>query len=338
MRKLIFIFILCVFSFNLLYSEERIFIRDYIYKAGEDDSKVSSRVKAMDQAKFLLLSEIGTYVESWVNYDVVEENNKITKDFFQQEIKTLTVGSTTMKILEEHWNGYEYYIKAQISADPNEIVQRINQTLSQRKNTAVIDSLRFLLSKSDIDLQTKNETISLLKKQIATHSTSLKKSNNAIDSLKIFVNKTEKELQIKTNSITTLKNQYDTQKKTLLEKENAVNELSKQLQTVRKQLSLKTAEEIEVKSELEAIESKIKTTTSKALSNVRIGMTPSEVRNVCGEPRSIVYCSDDPRYNYGNVWVIFESGIATIVVKNSVFNYVQDQGFYRSFYKHGIVK
>lgn len=162
MTKVYILVFVIIFSLSNLFSEERIFVRDYIYKAGEDDSKVSSRVKAMEQAKLLLLSEIGTYVESWVNYDVVEENNIIKKDFFQQEIKTLTVGSTTMKILEENWNGYEYYVKAQISADPNEIVQRINQTLSQRKSTAVIDSLRILISKSEIDLQTKNETISIL--------------------------------------------------------------------------------------------------------------------------------------------------------------------------------
>ena len=342
MKNYILIVVLSFLTVNFLFSEEKIFIRVYLYKAGEDDSKASSRLKATEQVKLLLLNELGTYVESWVNYNIVEENKIVTKDFFQQEIKTLTVGTTSTKIIEENWNGYEYYIKAQISADPNEVVQRINQALSQRKSTAVIDSLRFLLSKSDMELETKNETISSLKRQIASHSSTLKNRNNTIDSLRIFLNRAEKDLQTKNNSISTLQTQYNAQKKTLLEKENTVNELSKQLQIAKNQLSLKTAEESKVKSELENIEAKIKTSTSKAVSNVRIGMTPDEVKRVCGEPRSVVYFAyegdGNPRFNYGNVWVVFESGVATIVVKNSVFNSVDGQDFYRSYRKYGIVK
>jgi hypothetical protein len=78
-----------------------------------------------------LLEELSTYVESYVNYNV-KETNKISEEFFQKEIKTTSVGITETKILEEKWNGEEFYVKAQIKADPNEVIRKINQTLSAR--------------------------------------------------------------------------------------------------------------------------------------------------------------------------------------------------------------
>ena len=69
-------------------AQNKIFIREYYYKAGETDSKVSSRQKALREVKALLIEELGTYVESYVNYQVVEANKKITKDFFTSEIRT----------------------------------------------------------------------------------------------------------------------------------------------------------------------------------------------------------------------------------------------------------
>lgn len=40
------------------------FIREYTYKAGEADSKLSSRVIALEQVKRLLLEELGVFLSS----------------------------------------------------------------------------------------------------------------------------------------------------------------------------------------------------------------------------------------------------------------------------------
>lgn len=130
MKKRILLILVNLFFFQL-YSQEKIFVREYTYTAGETDSKISSREKALEQVKTILLEELGTYVESYVNYNV-NESEKISESFFQQEIKTISAGTTETKILDENWNGYEFYIKAQIKANPEEVVRRINQTLSAR--------------------------------------------------------------------------------------------------------------------------------------------------------------------------------------------------------------
>jgi hypothetical protein len=42
-------------------------------------------------------------------------------------------------------------------------------------------------------------------------------------------------------------------------------------------------------------------------------MTPTEVIKVCGNPRSTDDCSE-LNYNYGSVWIMFESGIVKAVI------------------------
>lgn len=251
-------------------AQEKTFVREYFYKASETDSKVSSRQKALTQVKAFLVEELGTYVESYVNYTVTEENDVITKDFFTNEIKTLSAGTIQTTILEERWDGYEYYVKASIVADPEEVVQRINQTLSIRK------------------------------------------SSEAIDSLKILLQHSNQELELKTDELSQLKAQLVAQQKDIDSSQATLNFLNQQLIASRRQLAAYQAEEEHILSEIEEIEQKIKTAANTAVTNIRIGMTPTEVKRVCGNPRAEDNCSDS--FNYGSVWVIFESGIVVAVI------------------------
>ena len=277
--KLIFTFLLLIIFSVSMFSQEKAFIREYYYKASETDSKISSRQKALKEVKSLLIEELGTYVESYVNYEVTEENNKITKDFFTNEIKTLSAGTTETKILEENWNGYEYYVKAEIIADPEEVLRRINQTLSARRSSEVIDSLKILLSSSKHELELQSQELKKVKIQ-------LESQNNEVKS-----------------------------------KQEALTLLNQQLTEAKQQLSTYQAQEKQILSEIEAIEQKIKNATSKAVVNVRIGMLPSEVRQVCGNPRSTE--GEDYSvtifYNYGNVWVMFESNVVTSVFPSKFY-------------------
>lgn len=168
-------------------AQNKTFIREYVYKASETDSKVTSRQKALTEVKALLIEELGTYVESYVNYEVTEENGEITKDFFTNEIRTLSTGTTETKILEEQWDGYEYYIKAEIKADPEEVVRRINQTLSLRKSSAAVDSLKTLLNSSNNELSLKNQELGLL-------NDSLSFQQNKIDSTQVSLNSLNQQL------------------------------------------------------------------------------------------------------------------------------------------------
>jgi hypothetical protein len=168
---------------NNVAAQKKQFIREYTYKASETDSKVTSRQKALTEVKALLIEELGTYVESYVNHAVTEKNGVITKDFFTNEIKTLGAGTTETKILEERWDGYEYYVKAQIMADPEEVVRRINQTLSIRKSSEAVDSLKVLLQSSNKELTVKNSELAALKKQLTVQQKKIDSTQTSLNTL-----------------------------------------------------------------------------------------------------------------------------------------------------------
>jgi hypothetical protein len=68
--------------------------------------------------------------------------------------------------------------------------------------------------------------------------------------------------------------------------------------------------------ELEQIKAEIKSKTTIAIDNIELGMTPQEVIRIAGEPRSRAFHS----FNYGNVWVIFGSGIVQCLVHAKDFS------------------
>lgn len=276
MKTIICKLILILLFFNSL-AQEKSFIREYYYRASEDDSKITSRQKALTEVKKLLIEELGIYVESYVNWERKEENNVLSKDFFTNEIKTLSAGITETKIIEENWNGSEYYIKAEIKTDPNEVLRKINQTISIRKANTVIDSLKLLLSESN--------------KLIKSH-------NQEVESIKGLLNQKNIDIQ---------------------EKQKDLINLNQQLLYIKKQLETYEIQEKKILSEIEVIETKIKDATNKALNNIRLGMTNPEVIQLCGEPRSKDECMKVLFYNYGEVWVLFESNIVTSIFRATQF-------------------
>jgi len=113
-----------------LHAETKTFVREYTYEAGEIDSKISCRAIALEQVKRLLLEELGTYVESVT----VVKDYHIAKD----EITTLTAGIVQTTILEENWDGKEYWLKAKITADPDEVASSIEKL---RNNQQLVKDL-----------------------------------------------------------------------------------------------------------------------------------------------------------------------------------------------------
>ena len=293
-----------IYSTTLLYlllipgigfCQQKTFIREYTYKASETDSKVTARQKALQEVKALLIEELGTYVESYVNYQVTEENNKITKDFFTNEIKTLSAGTTELTILEENLDGYEYYVKSEIKADPNEIITRINQTLSIREKNLAIDSLKTLLTSSNSQIQLKNTELTELQKKV------------------------------------TQQNQL------VISKESEVKNLQKQLTDAKNNLSIYEAQKQQVLTEIQKIGMSISNATTKAVENVRIGMTPTEVIKVWGNPSSTDDCSE-LNYNYGSVWVMFEGGIVKAVVDARDFERCGNISYHKTVVKARFIK
>lgn len=94
---------------NSVSNYEKIFIREYTYVSTYSDTKLSSKIKAIQHLKLILSEEIGIVIESSLN---IEKDNK--NKYIKQEINTLSVSITKLKVLKEKWNGKSYYIKAEV--------------------------------------------------------------------------------------------------------------------------------------------------------------------------------------------------------------------------------
>ncbi|MCZ4408703.1 hypothetical protein O3Q51_07780 [Cryomorphaceae bacterium 1068] len=195
--------------------QSKTFVRDYTYRASDSDSKITSRQRALEEVKAFLVEELGTYVESYVNYEVEELNGKMTKDFFTNEIKTFSVGTTKTKILEEKWDGYEYYIRAEIQADPEEVLRRINETLSVRKKSLVIDSLKSLIKYSDVELENQANQMEELERKLAVKS---------------------KELNIQLASYNKAKNELEQIKSQLIQYQREEQEVNNEIEAIRQKV------------------------------------------------------------------------------------------------------
>lgn len=108
-----------------VFADTKIFEREYVYEAGEIDSKVSCRILALEQVKRLLLEELGTALMS----ETVVTNGRLTKD----EIVTFAGGIVKTIIVEEIWDGKSYRLKARMVADPEEVAEYIKEVLGDQK-------------------------------------------------------------------------------------------------------------------------------------------------------------------------------------------------------------
>jgi hypothetical protein len=107
------------------YAESMSFTKEYIYQASEQDSKVTCRNNALTQVKRLLLEEIGTYIEGRTEV----KNMQLTRD----DISSATSGIVKAEIIDESWDGKQYWVKANMTVDPDEVLQSIK---AGRKKTA----------------------------------------------------------------------------------------------------------------------------------------------------------------------------------------------------------
>ena len=119
---------------NLAFAETKVFVEEYTYQASEYDSKVLCRALAIEQVKRLLLEKLGTYLES----ETEVKNFQLTKD----QIVILTAGRVSAEIMDEKWDGKTYWLKAKISADPNDVVTSIEKLRQDRQKTNELEETR----------------------------------------------------------------------------------------------------------------------------------------------------------------------------------------------------
>jgi len=135
-EKIVALLIFSAFLSTVLYAlplraSVEVFEREYTYQATEIDSRESSRAIALEQAKKLLLEELGIYVEA----TSIVEDDKIKTN----EIKVLTAGVVKTEILDEKWDGSKYWMKVKLEADPNDVAKSIAEL---RKNQEMVEELK----------------------------------------------------------------------------------------------------------------------------------------------------------------------------------------------------
>ena len=183
MKKILLTAILILTAGIYCNAENKTFIREYHYQAGESDSKISSRTKALTEVKRLLLEEIGVYLESYINYSEEKTENRISSQFLKKEIEQISAGITETSILEENWTGVEYYIKAEITVDPEDVIRQLNRSIEQRKASVVVDSLNMLLTEANTSIKAKESEIASLRQSLENEQEKLRQQEENLQRL-----------------------------------------------------------------------------------------------------------------------------------------------------------
>jgi superkiller protein 3 len=118
-------------------AQKKTFVRDYTYQAGEADSKLTARANATTQMRTNLLREVGEFLH-------VERTFKqtATSQDYAEKIEAITAGIVEMKTLDERWDGFAYYIKAEMTVDPKNLERRIAEVLNDKQKTRELEEAR----------------------------------------------------------------------------------------------------------------------------------------------------------------------------------------------------
>jgi tetratricopeptide (TPR) repeat protein len=100
------------------------FTREYIYEANDYDSRLTCRAIALEQVKRSLLEELGTYLESRSEY----RQGTLVRD----DIDVMTAGVAQVLVQGESWDGKNYWIKVQLTADPDSVLEALRGVMSDR--------------------------------------------------------------------------------------------------------------------------------------------------------------------------------------------------------------
>ena len=123
----------------LTHANETIFIKEYVYNASDDDSKNSARTKTIALLKSLLSEEIGTFIKSSFKMKTAVNNDTYTK-LANKELTTLSSSFTKLTILDEKWNGREFYIKAKVIVDKEKTLQMLKKLQEKSEQTSATKS------------------------------------------------------------------------------------------------------------------------------------------------------------------------------------------------------
>jgi len=146
-----FIFTLLFLS-NIVFAIDKVFIREYTYKASDYDSKVTARVNALNQVSELLLREVGVYIKSETKWDQTETKDGI-EEIFEQKMDVITAGITKVEIIDEKWNWGEYWVKAKVTLNPKDIKKKIDDLVNNKEKFDQYEKLEKDNNKANAEIE-----------------------------------------------------------------------------------------------------------------------------------------------------------------------------------------
>jgi len=195
-----------------LSNKSKVFIREYTYNASEDDSKNSSRKKAIKQLKSILSEEVGTHIESSLNMETTVKNG-VSNKYVKSEINSLSASITKLKILDEKWNGITYYIKASVKIDEEQTMILLIEAIKSKASEKDVKRLNKILKEQNGHLDKSYSKIQALQKKLVAHEINNQASKRELKNLKNMLLKYTKEKKEYQSLITKHKRELDNIKK-----------------------------------------------------------------------------------------------------------------------------
>ena len=103
--------------------------RSHRYRASDSDSKITSRRAAMAEVSALLLAEIGVHVLQ------VFESRQYANGvhYARDDIQQMAAGKASIQVLEEHWDGQFFDLRACLKVDPQEVQKSLQEQVEARQ-------------------------------------------------------------------------------------------------------------------------------------------------------------------------------------------------------------
>jgi superkiller protein 3 len=170
----------CLTLSGTAFAAKRTFERDYTYQGGEADSKLSARAIATTEMRNKLLREVGEFLHS---------EQKSVDGEYSEKVEAITAGVIAMEVLEEKWYGddYRFYIKAQMTVDPDEINSRINEVLNDKQKTRDLEDARKRTLAAEAEIERLKKELAMTKnKNNATLQTTYRQQTDRLSAEDYF--------------------------------------------------------------------------------------------------------------------------------------------------------
>lgn len=225
-----------------------------------------------------------------------------------------------------------------------------NDTKNDAKRICFLEAKRLAIEKAGtyIESSTEVKNFSLTRDEIRTFAGAIVKVDIASEEIKfvgenqvvLMTVKADVDIDSFRERVKQIKSDKELEKKVIDQQrqlqgiEDKVKQLQQQLTTnnLDKVIALRKerTEAFGKMDELDKVKYEMKSKAKAAIDNIELGMTPAEVIKFAGQPRSKATCLGDDRYNYGNVWIIIESGLVSCIVRAEGYDRLQTCSGYRS--------